>query len=70
MPPNEAERIAALETELSSMKEDLAEIKADLKTLITAYHQQRGFIAATALIFTTIGGLAASAWDHIAQALK
>lgn len=71
MPPkSEAERIAALETELAGMKSDVSEIKADVKTLVTAHHQQRGFIAATALIFTTLGGLAAAIWDHIMQAFK
>lgn len=55
MTRDERERIASLETEVTGMKDDIAEIKADVKTLLAALNQQRGFIAGGLAVVGAVG---------------
>lgn len=50
------ERLAALETLVSAFRADLAEIKADVKTLLVAHNRQTGAAKLAAMIW---GGLLA-----------
>ena len=62
-----AERIAIVETKVETIDKRTASIEEKLDILVTAHNRQRGFIAATAVIFTTLGGLAAAVWQWLAD---
>lgn len=59
MTKRETERLAALEarfdSEITSLKEDVGEIKTDVKTLLAWHHKQKGYITAAVLFLTAIG---------------
>ena len=55
MTRDERERIAKLEARFEGLSDDVAEIKGDVKLLVAAYHQQKGYIAAAVLFLTAIG---------------
>ena len=54
--PTEVERLATLETTYAALKADVAEIKADVKTLLAAHNRQSGAAKLAAVIW---GGLLA-----------
>lgn len=56
----QAERLAALETAVSALQGDTAEIKADVKALLAAYNRERGAIKLLALLWAgllSLGGI-------------
>jgi len=67
MPVPEGERIAALETAFKGMRDDMAELKKDVRSLVEAFNMGKG----AARLIAKVGGillLAAAAggwvWDH------
>jgi hypothetical protein len=67
MPAPDGERIAALETAFKGMRDDMADLKRDVRSLVEAFNMGKG----AARLIAKIGGillLAAAAagwlWDH------
>ena len=67
MPAPDGERIAALETAFKAMRDDMADLKRDVRSLVEAFNMGKG----AARLIAKIGGillLAAAAagwlWDH------
>jgi hypothetical protein len=54
------ERIAALEATQPGLQADVAEIKADVKTLLAAYNRQSGAARLRTAIWTGLVGLSAA----------
>lgn len=68
MTPEERDRLARLEQQMADTKDDIGEIKADVKSLVAAFNMGRGRAAATAKyggLILMAGGSLAWAWDHI-----
>lgn len=65
MTKREHERLAALEarfdTEIGTLKDDVTEIKGDVKELLAVHYQQKGMARLGALVWTFVGGLVATA---------
>lgn len=60
-------RIAVLEAKLENMREDLSEIKADLKTLINERHEGIGKKSMFLTIAAVIGGFVSQIIDFFRQ---
>lgn len=64
----EAERLAVLETQMSTMGVDVAEIRSDLKDLLALRHKGVGaFWLASALTGTGIIGGISLLWDWLTR---
>jgi len=67
MPAPEGERIAALETAFKGMRDDMAELKKDVRSLVEAFNMGKG----AARLVAKVGGIlllataaAGWVWDH------
>jgi hypothetical protein len=67
MPTPEGERIAALETAFNAMREDMADLKKDVRSLVEAFNMGKGAtrliakVGGTLLLATAAAGWV---WDH------
>jgi len=57
----QGERLAAVETEIKSLRIEVSEISADVRALLAAYNRQSGAAKLKAAIWTGVVGLAAGA---------
>lgn len=51
------ERIATLEAQYKDISPDITEIKADVKTLLAAHHQQKGMARLGLMVWTVVSGI-------------
>lgn len=54
MVTTELERIAALEANYSGLREDVTEIKGDVKTLVASSNRQKGMAALGVILWTAV----------------
>lgn len=57
---NYGERIAAVETELQAVRNDVRDMREDVKTLLAAYNRQSGAAKLRAALWTGLVGLSAA----------
>jgi hypothetical protein len=57
---NYGERITAVETELQAVRNDVREMREDVKTLLAAYNRQSGAAKLRAALWTGLVGLSAA----------
>lgn len=57
----DAERIAVLESEMDQVRQDLADIKADIRKILTTFNEMSGGKKAVLALFSIVGGLVGAA---------
>jgi hypothetical protein len=65
MTPYERERLAKLEQEMKDTRDDVAEIKGDVKTLLAQLNNAKGRASMAAIVLMAGGGLLTWLGDHI-----
>jgi hypothetical protein len=58
--PTQAERLAAVETELKGLRGEVGEIRGDVKTLLAAYNRHSGAARLRSAIWTGLVGVSAA----------